>query len=85
MRVDPNNTKVTLTLADANTYIRFTHGAGVTVNIPSNADVAFPLYTEITLRDETGMSSAGIHVDALSPAHINGGTWTWNLQAVSAN
>lgn len=42
-------TTYTLVLADQNTYIRFTNGSPVTVTIPTNASVAYPIGTEVTL------------------------------------
>jgi hypothetical protein len=40
-------------LADANRYKRCTNGSGCAVTVPLNADVAFPIDTEITFRQAT--------------------------------
>lgn len=41
----------TPTIDQANYYFRCTHADGCTVTIPDNADVAFPLWTELHFRD----------------------------------
>lgn len=45
--VTETGTTRTLSLADAEAYIRTTNGSGVTVTIPPNADVAFGLSTSV--------------------------------------
>lgn len=58
----------TPTLADANTYNRFTNAAGCSVILPDNATVQFPIGTIIELRSAT---SGPVMVMATSPAIIN--------------
>jgi hypothetical protein len=48
--VTKTGTTWTPTLADANSYQRFTSGSAILVTIPTNASVPFPIDTEINLR-----------------------------------
>lgn len=42
-------TAYTFDLADAGTYVRFSNAAAITVTVPPNATVAYPIGTQITL------------------------------------
>jgi hypothetical protein len=59
----------TLALSDANTYMRFTSASGCIVTIPVYADVAFPVGTEVHLR-QAGAGSIQLAVGAESAADI---------------
>lgn len=60
--VSSRNDNYTLTLADAQSYIRFTSEFQQICTIPSNASVAFPIGTQISIRQ------AGIGVALISGA-----------------
>ncbi len=47
-----SGTAYTLQLSDAETYIQFTNGSAVAATIPTNATVAFPIGTTITLEQD---------------------------------
>lgn len=65
-------------IGDANKYKRCTHASGCAVTIPSNAEVAFEVDTEITFRQAAG---GQVTFDAPSDVTINGVTGFDNATA----
>jgi len=49
----------TAAIADANSYLQFTNGAAVTYTVPLNANVPFPVGTEIEL-EQTGVGALSV-------------------------
>ena len=62
-----------LVLADAHKYITFTNAGAVTLTVPTNASVAFPIGTEIYIRRGSAagaitLSNAGVTVNGSTTA-----------------
>ena len=76
-------TTLTLGLTHANTYLRFTNASGCTVTVDTQSSVGWVPFTEVHLRDETGLGTHGITVTSNSPAVINGVTSRVNATAVN--
>lgn len=71
--VTDSTTSRTLALTDAGKYITFTNAGAITVTVPANASVAFPIGTEIYFRRDTAagaitLSNAGVTVNGSSSA-----------------
>jgi hypothetical protein len=53
--VTEDSTARTLILSDAEKYITCTHASGITITVPPNSSVSFPIGTEIIFRRSGGV------------------------------
>lgn len=68
---------ITLDLSQAYTIIRITGGSGVTVTVPSDADVNFPIGTCIIfIVSSTSLFQIQPDTLAMTPPYVNGSTST---------
>jgi hypothetical protein len=75
----------TLSLDDAGTYLRFTNVAGCAITVPTNASVAFPIGTEIHIRQagDGPVSLAGATgAVTINPQRTGDAATTWRGQTL---
>lgn len=80
----------TLTLSDASSYIRMNKGTSVTLTVPTNASVAFPVGTNLTVRQVgagqvTVAEASGVTINTPETLLMNGQYQTVSLVKVAAD